>query len=52
MNNFGQGGSLVPGRIEDGANNAVRLVLLGKDGESGTHTEMDDITGEIRIVPW
>ena len=52
LNNFGQGGSFAPGKIEDGAKNAVRLSLLGKDGESGTFTEMDDQTGEVRVVPW
>ncbi|CAK1357078.1 unnamed protein product [Cercospora beticola] len=52
LNNFGQGGSFAPGKIEDGANNAVRLSLLGKDGESGTFTEMDDQTSEVRVVTW
>ncbi|USW53633.1 hypothetical protein Slin15195_G069520 [Septoria linicola] len=52
LNDFGKGGHIVPGKTEDGANNAVRLSLLTKDGESGTHMEMDDNTGEVRIVPW
>ncbi|KAK3705885.1 hypothetical protein LTR37_013038 [Vermiconidia calcicola] len=54
-NNFGKAGSAppTPGRLEDGALNAVRLTLLGKeDGESGTHTSRDDKTGEISTVPW
>lgn len=52
LNNFGQGGSMKAGKAEDGANNAVRLSLLGEDGESGTHTEMVDATGEVKTVPW
>jgi hypothetical protein len=38
--------------LEDGALNAVRLTLLEKDGETGTFTQRNDETGEIRTLPW
>lgn len=40
-----------PGPITEAAFNAVRLALLGTDGESGTHT-MYDGRGGYRTVPW
>ena len=54
LNNFGEGGPPSgAGKLEDGAVNAVRLTLLGKDGESGTHTEMPGGEGtEANVVPW
>ena len=54
LNNFATAGtqSPIPGKLEDGAMNAVRLTLLGKDGETATFTSRDDKTGEIRSLPW
>lgn len=54
LNNYGQGAppNYHPGETAKGANNAVRLTLLGKDGESGTYTNMDDATGEVRTIGW
>lgn len=53
LNNYGGAESTIkPGNLEDGAVNAVRLTLLGKDGESGTCTQRNDGTGEISTVPW
>jgi hypothetical protein len=53
MNDFGRAvKSSTPGNLEDGALNAVRLSLLGKDGESGTYTARIDSTGEITQTPW
>ncbi|KAF2168518.1 hypothetical protein M409DRAFT_53180 [Zasmidium cellare ATCC 36951] len=54
LNNYGQGAppNHKPGELAKGAINAVRLTLLGKDGESGTYTDMDDATGEVRTVAW
>lgn len=55
LNNFGESAltqKIVPGKLEDGAVNAVRLTLLAKDGETGTFTQRDDVTGEIKTLPW
>lgn len=52
LNNYGAVESHKPGKLEDGANVAVRLSLLDKDGESGTNTRQDDETGEVSVVPW
>ncbi|KAK4504404.1 hypothetical protein PRZ48_005320 [Zasmidium cellare] len=54
LNNYGQGAppNHKPGETAKGAYNAVRLTLLGKNGESGTYTDMDDATGEVRTVGW
>ncbi|KAK7967345.1 uncharacterized protein PG986_001622 [Apiospora aurea] len=52
LNHFGENPyGQVPGPLEEGAVNAVRLMLLGKDGESGTHTQLK---GEVdyETVPW
>lgn len=43
---------MTPGPLELGARNAVRLSLLGKDGESGTHTEWHDDEEKWQAVPW
>jgi hypothetical protein len=64
MNNFGEGVDETPGPISEGAHNAVRLSLLGKDGESGTFTMLqasqDEYSktmggtgqGTVVPVPW
>jgi NAD(P)-dependent dehydrogenase (short-subunit alcohol dehydrogenase family) len=52
LNNYGESTKNVPGKLEDSAINAVRLTLLDKDGETGTFTQRNDDTGEIRILPW
>lgn len=51
LNDFGKGETESPGPVEQGAINAVRLSLLGKDGESGTHTQMQGESG-VRNLPW
>jgi len=54
LNHFGTdapAGS-VPGKVEDATANAVRLTLLGKDGESGTFTEWRDGAETWKTVPW
>ncbi|KAI1845501.1 hypothetical protein JX265_011611 [Neoarthrinium moseri] len=52
LNNFGQGsGGAKPGPVDEGAINAVRLSLLGKDGESGTYTQLEGTDG-WRTVGW
>lgn len=40
-----------PGAVDEGALNAVRLTLLDKQGETGTHTEYDEREG-YKSVPW
>ncbi|TKA74610.1 hypothetical protein B0A55_05443 [Friedmanniomyces simplex] len=54
INDFGShaGPGHKPGPIELGARNAVRLTLLGKDGDSGTHTDWRDDAEEWSAVPW
>ncbi|KAI3400740.1 hypothetical protein diail_1949 [Diaporthe ilicicola] len=62
INNYGAGVNETPGPISEGASNAVRLTLLGKDGESGTHTMLQASQDEysktmegkdtIVTVPW
>ena len=52
INNYGGTTTATPGKLEDGAVNAVRLAALGKDGETATFTQRDDETGEIRTLPW
>ncbi|KAK2601317.1 hypothetical protein N8I77_010775 [Diaporthe amygdali] len=62
INNYGAGVNETPGPISEGASNAVRLSLLGKDGESGTHTMLqasqDEYSktmageGKVVTVPW
>lgn len=54
LNGFGAGlsGNIRPGKIEDGAVNAVRLSLLDKGGETGTWTRRNDETGEITTEAW
>jgi NAD(P)-dependent dehydrogenase (short-subunit alcohol dehydrogenase family) len=52
LNNYGESTNNAPGKLEDGALNAVRLTLLEKDGETGTFTQRNDETGEIRTLPW
>ena len=54
LNNFGGGApaGLRPGKLEEGAVNAVRLTLLDKDGETGTYTQRNDETGAIQVLPW
>lgn len=64
MNNFGEGVNETPGPVSEGAFNAVRLSLLGKDGESGTFTMLEasqdeysktmggEGQGKVVTVPW
>ncbi|KAK6854987.1 hypothetical protein PG995_008519 [Apiospora arundinis] len=62
LTNYGKGSTETPGPIAEGAVNAVRLSLLGKNGESGTHTmiqaKQDEysqtMTGkdDVVTVPW
>lgn len=52
LNSFGTVTKNIPGKMEDGAVNAVRLSLLGKEGETGTLTQRNDETGEVRTLPW
>lgn len=62
INNYGKGVNETPGPVSEGASNAVRLTLLGKDGESGTHTMIQASQDEysktmegkdnIVTVPW
>ncbi|RMY64229.1 hypothetical protein D0863_09970 [Hortaea werneckii] len=54
LNNFAKGNAhgMTPGPLELGARNAVRLSLLEKDGESGTHTEWPDDEEKWQAVPW
>ncbi|KAK7742361.1 hypothetical protein SLS53_004506 [Cytospora paraplurivora] len=62
INNYGKDSSETPGPVSEGALNAVRLTLIGKDGESGTHTMLqasqDDYSKTIQgkdsvvTVPW
>ncbi|KAK7720285.1 hypothetical protein SLS63_009957 [Diaporthe eres] len=62
INNYGEGVNETPGPISEGASNAVRLTLLGKDGESGAHTMVQASQDEysktmegkdkIATVPW
>ncbi|KAK8015421.1 hypothetical protein PG990_008717 [Apiospora arundinis] len=62
LTNYGKGSTETPGPIAEGAINAVRLSLLGKNGESGTHTmiqaKQDEysqtMTGkdDVVTVPW
>ncbi|KAG8161003.1 hypothetical protein KVR01_009267 [Diaporthe batatas] len=62
INNYGQGSKETPGPVSEGAMNAVRLTLLGEDGESGTHTMIQASQDEysktmegknnIVTVPW
>ncbi|KAK6833785.1 dehydrogenase-like protein [Apiospora arundinis] len=52
LNHFGKNSfGSVPGPLEEGAVNAVRLMLLGKDGESGTHTQLKG-QAAYETVPW
>ncbi|KAK8113109.1 Short-chain dehydrogenase/reductase ATR10 [Apiospora sp. TS-2023a] len=52
LNHFGSNShGVTPGPLEEGAVNAVRLMLLGKDGESGTHTQLKG-TSDYETVPW
>ncbi|KAI7097881.1 hypothetical protein KC339_g9372 [Hortaea werneckii] len=53
LNGFAKGNAhgMTPGPLELGARNAVRLSLLGKDGESGTHTEWHDDEEKWQAVP-
>ena len=41
-----------PGKLENGALNAVRLALLDKDGETGTYTQYNEETDEYATLPW
>lgn len=54
LNNFGQGAppTLKPGSLEDGVRDAIRLSLLGKDGETGTFTQYNDAEDTFTTVPW
>lgn len=62
INNYGEGVNETPGPISEGASNAVRLTLLGKDGESGAHTmikaSQDEYSktmegkDQVVTVPW
>lgn len=62
INNYGEGVNETPGPVSEGASNAVRLTLLGKDGESGTHTMIQASQDEysktmegkdkVVTVPW
>ncbi|KAK8058638.1 Short-chain dehydrogenase/reductase ATR10 [Apiospora phragmitis] len=52
LNHFGHNPyGQVPGPLEEGPVNAVRLMLLGKDGESGTHTQFKG-EADYETVPW
>ncbi|EMC99807.1 hypothetical protein BAUCODRAFT_351380 [Baudoinia panamericana UAMH 10762] len=55
LNDFGTAGVpswLKAGGVEGGARNAIRLTLLGKDGESGTHTHWKDEEDKWENIPW
>ncbi|ROW03621.1 hypothetical protein VPNG_07144 [Cytospora leucostoma] len=62
INNYGKGSGETPGPVSEGAVNAVRLTLIGKDGESGTHTMLQASQDEysktmqgkdsVVTVPW
>ncbi|KAK3646455.1 hypothetical protein LTR56_008553 [Elasticomyces elasticus] len=54
LNGFGTaaGPNHKPGPIELGARNAVRLTLLGKDGESGLVTGWKDEEERWEVTPW
>ncbi|KAK4903102.1 hypothetical protein LTR27_000030 [Elasticomyces elasticus] len=54
LNGFGTaaGPGHVPGPIELGARNAVRLTLLGKEGESGLVTGWKDEEEKWEVTPW
>ncbi|KAK4953048.1 hypothetical protein LTR10_008753 [Elasticomyces elasticus] len=54
LNGFGTaaGPNHKPGPIELGARNAVRLTLLGKDGESGLVTGWKDDAEVWEVTPW
>ncbi|KAK7935073.1 hypothetical protein PG985_000568 [Apiospora marii] len=52
LNHFGSNSyGVTPGPLEEGAVNAVRLMLSGKDGESGTHTQLKG-KSDYETVPW
>ncbi|KAK3069066.1 hypothetical protein LTR53_012884 [Teratosphaeriaceae sp. CCFEE 6253] len=55
LNGFGAAGGPTnpkPGPLELGVRNAIRLTLLGKDGERGTFTDWKDEAAELSTVPW
>lgn len=52
LNHFGSNPyGMTAGPLEEGALNAVGLMLLGKDGESGTHTQLKG-ESDYETVPW
>ena len=52
LNHFGAAAAgHKPGPLDEGAINAVRLSLLGTDGESGTFTRLEGKDGYV-TVPW